>query len=87
MKCQIPTGRVSRTPADAELLARSILSQNAVPNVDFSLGNWITTNELSMIAGLPRKEVVGLRLREEVEFGLNFKRTNPNHQIKLGCLV
>lgn len=87
MKFQIPTGRFTRTPADAELLARSILSQNAVPNVDFSLGNWITTNELSMIAGLPRKEVVGLRLREEVEFGLNFKRTNPNHQIKLGCLV
>lgn len=51
-------------------------------------GNWITTNELGMIAGLPQKEVVGLSLNEEVEFGLNFEK--PKHlenQIELGCLI
>lgn len=52
------------------------------------LGNWITTNELGMIAGLPQKEVVGLSLNEEVEFGLNFsKPKNIPDRIELGCLI
>lgn len=51
-------------------------------------GNWITTNELGMIAGLPQKEVVGLSLNEEVEFGLNFdKPEHPESRIELGCLI
>lgn len=52
------------------------------------LGNWITTNELGMIAGLPQKEVVGLSLNEEVEFGLNFEKSkDDNNCIKLGHLI
>ena len=51
-------------------------------------GNWITTNELGMIAGLPQKEVVGLSLNEEVEFGLNFEKpAQPANRIELGCLI
>ena len=34
-------------------------------------GNWMSVRELALMAGLPQKEVVGLRLKEEVEFGLN----------------
>ena len=41
------------------------------------LCNWLSLNELSVVAGLPQKEVVGLTLKEEVEFGLNI-----NHEIK-----
>lgn len=37
------------------------------------MGNWFSVNELSIVAGLPQKEVVGLSLREEVEFGLNYQ--------------
>lgn len=36
-----------------------------------TVGNWMTSRELAMMAGLPQKEVIGLRLKEEVEFGLN----------------
>ena len=51
-------------------------------------GNWITTNELGMIAGLPQKEVVGLSLNEEVEFGLNFEKPDQTHnRIELGYLI
>ncbi|GAB3530077.1 helicase HerA domain-containing protein [Photobacterium alginatilyticum] len=55
---------------------------------DSFLGNWLSTNELSVVAGLPQKEVVGLTLKEEVEFGLNItqKREEPN-QLFLGSLV
>jgi DNA helicase HerA-like ATPase len=45
---------------------------------------WFSTKELSIIASLPQKEVVGLRLKEEVEFGLNVPQ---NKGIHLGKLV
>ena len=55
---------------------------------DFKYANWISTNELSIIAGLPQKEVVGLSLKEEVEFGLNFKQDiDDKNKIKIGKLV
>ena len=51
------------------------------------LGNWITTNELGMIAGLPQKEVVGLALNEEVSFGLNYTEPAKEDRIPLGRLI
>jgi DNA helicase HerA-like ATPase len=51
-------------------------------------GNWLSTNELSVVAGLPQKEVVGLTLKEEVEFGLNIKNNiSQNSTLLLGNLV
>ena len=47
--------------------------------------NWCSTNELSVIGGLPQKEVIGLSLKEEVEFGLNIKETD--NKLLLGNLV
>ncbi len=35
----------------------------------YNMINWFSTRELSVIASLPQKEVIGLRLKEEVEFG------------------
>tara|TARA_B110000211_G_scaffold130937_1_gene150389 strand:- start:2670 stop:5648 length:2979 start_codon:yes stop_codon:yes gene_type:complete len=52
------------------------------------LGNWLSTKELSVVAGLPQKEVVGLTLKEEVEFGLNMnQKTKFENQLFLGNLV
>ena len=50
--------------------------------------NWLSTNELSVVAGLPQKEVVGLVLKEEVEFGLNMKQNIADEdKLLLGNLV
>jgi len=49
--------------------------------------NWFSTNELSVIAGLPQKEVVGLTLKEEVDFGLNMKEKQDEDNLYLGHLV
>jgi len=48
---------------------------------------WFSTKELSIIASLPQKEVVGLRLKEEVEFGLNVPNNLKDDKINLGKLV
>ena len=51
-----------------KITLRRLNSQSAFYNT-----NYLSTNELSIIASLPKKEVVGLSLKEEVEFGLNLK--------------
>lgn len=52
------------------------------------LGNWLSTNELSVVAGLPQKEVAGLMLKEEVEFGLNLnQKIADENKLFLGSLV
>lgn len=86
---QFPWGRFqTEKPGENELLSRSFLSQIPQSTQPFPLGNWITTNELAMIAGLPRKEVPGVRLREEVEFGLNCTPPKrPEDRIALGRMV
>ena len=64
------------------------LKSHFIENGDVSLGNWYSPNELGLIAGLPEKEVVGLALNEEVEFGLNAKTPDKNEElISLGNLV
>lgn len=88
MNFQIPFGYFSSELVENEFIARSALSQFINSDKKFFEGNWITTNELSMIAGLPQKEVVGLGLKEEVEFGLNFKDDICDEdKINLGKLV
>ena len=52
-------------------------------------GNWMSVRELAQMAGLPQKEVVGLRLKEEVEFGLNVPQVSESvtTPVTLGTLV
>ncbi len=52
----------------------------------YNMLNWFSTRELSVIASLPQKEVIGLRLKEEVEFGLNIDEIDDN-KINLGKMV
>lgn len=65
------------------VISRSLLSQNLA-----SQSCWMSANELSVIATLPKKEVVGLSLKEEVEFGLNIKeQISQDEAIFLGNMV
>ena len=64
------------------------LKSHFIENNNISLGNWYSPNELGLIAGLPEKEVVGLALNEEVEFGLNAKTPDKGAELlSLGKLV
>lgn len=85
---QVPVGSFVKGISKDEVISRSALSQFVGNGSSFLAGNWITTNELAMIAGLPQKEVAGLGLKEEVEFGLNFDNdVKEENRINLGKLV
>lgn len=83
---QIPIANFIKEIPDEEVYTRTVLSQYVV-NTRAFLGNWFSVNELSIIAGLPQKEIVGLSLREEVEFGLNFIDIEDKDKVMLGKLV
>ena len=52
------------------------------------LSTYLTTSEVSLIAGLPQTEVPGLSLKEIVDFGLNEKTiSNDDDGINLGYMV
>ncbi len=62
-----------------ETLMKKMVLKSKIDGIE-----WFSTKELSLIASLPQKEVVGLRLKEEVEFGLNISQ---NEGINLGKMV
>ncbi len=85
-RMQIPTVFFSEKAEFEERLLRTVYSQFVINSESAYLGNWMSARELSLFANLPTKEVVGLSLKEEVDFGLN-----PPKQIEdslvLGHLV
>ena len=84
---QIPIAEFVHNISHNEIYMRTVLSQYVTEQKAY-LGNWFSVNELSIIMGLPKKEIVGLSLREEVEFGLNYKSDIiEENKIAIGQLV
>lgn len=50
-------------------------------------GNWFSAHELGILTALPQKEIPGMALREEVEFGMNVPPVDAEKRILLGNLV
>lgn len=53
-------------------------------------GTWLNTDELGLLMGMPRKEVLGVSTRDEVEYGLNIVMPDKQHidkYIEIGKLV
>ena len=57
------------------------------PNINGRVGltTYLTAREVSLIAGLPQKEIPGIVVKESVDFGLNFNRGDG--EIFLGNLM
>lgn len=83
---QIPELVFKKALENDEANLRTVCSQMIVDTDHCLLGSWLSSKELSLFAGLPQKEVVGLALREEIRFGLNVNRTEAAC-VKLGYLV
>lgn len=63
-------------------LFHSVTSSKSTP-----FGNLLTTDELALIAGLPRHELPGLRRRKTVEFIVDLPRINANDALDLGEVI
>ena len=48
---------------------------------------WLNTQEISLYAGLPNREIPGIRLRKNVKFAANTRNQDSEAKIKLGNIV
>lgn len=74
---------------DSERFLRMVLGSQYVSPQSKSLflGNWLSAGELSLIVGMPQKEVNGLSVTKEVEYGLNYKPNAGLNKIAIGKMV
>lgn len=64
----------------------SILESRPVLRGRSILATLLTAAEISMLAGMPQKEVPGLDLREQVGFGLNLRAISPQNALPIGYM-
>ena len=62
---------------------------NSTPCISgtLSFATYMTPKEISIVAGIPTKEVNGISLRESVEFGVNIPRQQDDDKIELGFIL
>lgn len=73
----------------SDMLSADKLTLLSRPFIDKGIGinTLLTPKEISLLAGIPQKEVPGLVLKESVGFGLNEKAIDKDDKINLGYLV
>lgn len=83
---QIPV--IPRQPSNDQVLSifDSLKSRINI-NGQVLMGAYVTPKELSLIAGMPQEEVVGIELKEQVTFGLNPPAVSVIDSLPLGSLV
>lgn len=65
-----------------------VLSGRPYSRTELGLCTYLTTQEISIIAGLPQKEVPGIALKSAISFGLNETQKDINKKyIEIGTLV
>lgn len=62
---------------------------NSTPCIEnkLSFATYLTPKEISIVAGIPTKEVNGISLRESVEFGVNIPSQQDDDKIELGFIL
>ncbi|MCI7046505.1 DUF87 domain-containing protein [Helicobacter sp.] len=86
-KEQLESLKNFQLPNLGEELTHKTLHTALVCGQNDYMGNYISSKELALLAGLPKKDVVGLTLKEEVEFGLNLPEVEATKRIEVGRLI
>lgn len=73
---------------DSKIKIRSLLSQVPINNKKISSQLYMTPMESSILMGIPKKEVVGISLKKNIEYGLNSPEISSSKDIlSLGNLI
>ncbi|MEZ9055484.1 DUF87 domain-containing protein [Vibrio sp. 10N.261.49.A5] len=84
---QIPTIELNNRQKEPNGYLFHHLKSRLVEGDKVVMGTYCSPRELSLIAGLPQKEVAGIALNEEVNFGLNPPQVDEGNKLVLGELV
>lgn len=67
--------------------AVTLLGRPVDPEYGLGFCSFLTSSEISLLAGLPQHEVPGIILNEAVDFGLNLPKDDSSKLVDLGVLV
>lgn len=84
---QVPAAVKDHSHTPYEALLSKVTGKTAEGQETVFCGSWMSAKELGLMAGFPQREIIGLKLREEVEFGLNGTFVKPENRINLGNMV
>lgn len=82
---QLPKFKLAVSIEPDEVYVRSVFSQYMTIDTAY-LGNWVSSKELSLVSGLPKKDVVGFKIRDKVAFGVNVKN-DCDDNVNLGKIM
>ena len=77
---------LEKDATNSDLLLPVINSTPCMEN-KLSFATYLTPKEISIVAGIPTKEVNGISLRESVEFGVNIPSQQDDDKIELGFIL
>ncbi len=84
---QIPSVTVECPLSESAVTTLSGRAETGTRGTKLFLADWLSSDELGILTGFPQKEVIGLKLRKEVDFGLNAGKVEEQDRITLGHLV
>ena len=64
-----------------------LLQSTPVTNKKFASATWLNASELAILAGLPSREVCGIRLRKNVDFAVNPLNPKESATFELGRII
>ena len=86
-RLQIPSVKVKQPLWESAVTTLSGRAETGERGTELFLADWLSSDELGLLTGFPQKEVIGLKLRKEVDFGLNVGEVAAEDRITLGHLV
>ncbi|MBP9726612.1 MAG: ATP-binding protein [Gammaproteobacteria bacterium] len=79
--------QVQRIPMLSARTELALIHSTPTDKDTICAATWLNASELSLLAGLPTKEVAGIRLRKNVDFAVNPINPKDNNGFDLGFVV
>lgn len=87
LKKRVVSFRILTSGNNCRDLLLPVINSTPCISETLSFATYMTPKEISIVAGIPTKEVNGISLRESVEFGVNIPPQQDDDKIELGFIL
>ena len=87
LKKRVASFRIMKSGNNCKDLLLPVINSTPCISETLSFATYMTPKEISIVAGIPTKEVNGISLRESVEFGVNIPLQQDDDKIELGFIL
>ncbi len=87
LKKRVASFKILKSGNNCKDLLLPVINSTPCISETLSFATYMTPKEISIVAGIPTKEVNGISLRESVEFGVNIPLQQGDDKIELGFIL